>query len=514
MKAGGGITSPEPGRATIRFLLDDRIVEVHDPVPTRSLLDFLREDLGCTGTKEGCAEGDCGACNVVVGERVVAAQGERLRLRALAACLCFLPTLDGKALFTVESLKAADGVLHPVQQALVECHGSQCGFCTPGFVMSLFALFRSDEAPTAAAIRDALAGNLCRCTGYRPIVEAGARMYALGADERDWLRRPGAGSEAGESERALLARLVALERRDPLCIDGPHVRFDAPTSLAGFAALCEAHPEACILAGGTDAAPWVRKRHRPLPHLIHVGRVEELKRIVPDGGGLEIGAGASLRDAFAALDRLYPELAALWRRFGAMPVRNAGTLGGNIANASPVGDATPILIALGASLLLRRGEAVRELALGDFHRGYRQTALTPGEFIEAVRVPRPQADLRVRGYKVARRHDQDVAAVSAGFALRLDGRNVCEARLAWGGMAATPKRAPAAEVALLGRPWDEAAVRAAMAALEEDFRPIDDLRASSTYRMKVAQNLLMRLWLETRREAPLAAAQVDLRSLG
>jgi xanthine dehydrogenase small subunit len=452
---------------------------------------------------------------VVIGEL---AEGGRVRLRAVNACIAFLPMLDGKVMFTVESLKGSAGRLHPVQRAMVDCHGSQCGFCTPGFVMSLFALFKNRAAPTRAAIDDALSGNLCRCTGYRPIIEAATRMYALaeGEGDGDWLRRPATACEAQSdaAERALAARLAGLRRSDALAIDGPHGRFDAPRTLADFAALRAVHPQAQILAGGTDVGLWVTKELRPLPHLIYSGEVEELKRIRQAEGWLDIGAAVSLADACAALDAQYPELARLWRRFASVPVRNAATLVGNIANGSPIGDSMPALIALGARLVLRHGEQCRELALEAFYRGYRDTALAAGEFVESVRVPLPRAGRLVRSYKVAKRFDQDISAVCAGFAVDVADGTVSEARLAYGGMAPVPRRATVAEAALNGRPWNEATVQGAIAALAGDFAPLSDLRGSAAYRMKLAQNLLWRLWLEARPLAPLAPAEFDVFSLG
>lgn len=478
---------PETCSGEIRFLLDGTEIRLAHPAPTTTVLSWLREQAGRCGTKEGCAEGDCGACTVVLAEP--AADGSRLRWRALNACLSLLPTLHGKALFTVESLRAPDGRLHPVQQAMVDCHGAQCGFCTPGFVMSLYALYRSGAAPEPGEIADALSGNLCRCTGYRPILDAARRMHAL---------REG---DAGAANNALLARLQALQDPRTLDIGNDGARLLAPATLHEFARLRAAHPQATVLAGCTDIGIWLNKQLRQLPLLLWLGRVDELARIAEDDGCLEIGAAVSLEDAFAALRRHYPESDEFARRFASRPIRNAGTLCGNIANASPVGDSMPALIALGARLLLRQGDDKRELALEDFYLDYRRTALRAGEFVQAVRIPlrtppAPGERVHFRAWKVARRHDQDIAAVFGGFALHLVDGIVRDARLAFGGMAATPRRAHSAEQALRGRAFDGAALRDAQAALAEDFRPLDDLRASRSYRTRVAQNLLARLQLE------------------
>ncbi|MBS0318674.1 MAG: FAD binding domain-containing protein, partial [Proteobacteria bacterium] len=361
----------------IRFVHRGRIVEVEGVPVTRSVLDWLREDARCTGTKEGCAEGDCGACAVIVAELADAAGGSAaaqatvvggLSLRPVNACIRFLPTLDGKALLTVEDVTALGGdALHPVQQALVECHGSQCGFCTPGFVMTMTASYeqhrQAGDRPSRARMADELAGNLCRCTGYRPILDAGQRMFEL-PDKR--------------LDTAPIVELLRALRADPpleyaapnpaVVVDGAARtdRFHAPRTLAEFAALRAARPDARLLAGCTDIGLWVTKQFRDLGDIVWLGEVTELKRIAVAGGILEIGAGAPLEDAWAALAAHWPALNEAWLRFAGPPVRHAGTMGGNVANGSPIGDSAPVLIALGASILLRRGAATREMALEDF----------------------------------------------------------------------------------------------------------------------------------------------------
>jgi xanthine dehydrogenase small subunit len=483
----------------IRFFYRGAVHEVNGVAPTQTVLQHLREDLHCTGTKEGCAEGDCGACTVVIGSL----EGGELQMKAVNSCIQFTPTLDGKALFTVEDLQQADGALHPVQQALVECHGSQCGFCTPGFAMSLWGMYLKQEGrePGRCEIDDALSGNLCRCTGYRPIIDAARRMVTLPHVEFD--------------RAALADQLRALQREAGAVYSFGGQTFHAPRSLDELVAARVAHPGAVLLAGSTDVGLWVTKQMRELQDIIYLGHVAELKSVRETGDAIEIGAGVSLQDAYAAVCSHYPqELSELWQRFASLPIRNAGTLGGNVANGSPIGDSMPWLIALGSRLVLRGSEGERELALEDFYLGYQQKDLRPGEFVQGLRVPLPRPNLAFRTYKLAKRFDQDISAVCAAFALELDGDVIRSARIAFGGMAATPKRAARAESALAGRPWTEENMKAAMAALPEDYAPLSDMRASGAYRMRTAQNLLRRFWLETRLENPLPAQAVNAFALG
>jgi xanthine dehydrogenase small subunit len=472
----------------ISFLLNGEPRTVSGLAPTTTVLDYLRGIERACGTKEGCAEGDCGACTVVLGEPTT----DGLRYRAINGCIAFLPQLDGKLLLTVEGL--ADGsALHPVQDAMVECDGSQCGFCTPGFVMALFAFQQGGEAASDDAIHEALAGNLCRCTGYRPIVEA-ARRIAAQPDRGFAARAP-----------ALHDALAALPPVEDVAIEqraGQRTgRFFAPTSLGRLLALRAAHPEAHLLAGGTDLALLVTKQYRALDAVIAVTCVPELARIVLDDTSLTIGAAATYSDALPLIERFFPSLGALIRRLGSRQIRNAGTIGGNIANASPIGDMPPALIVLGATVALRSATGGRELALEDFFVGYRKTALAQDEIVESVRVPLPQSDTLFRTYKIAKRWDQDISAVCGAYALEIVDGRVAAARIAYGGMAATPRRATHAEHALTGRAWSEPAVERAIAALADDFAPLDDWRASADYRRKVAGNLLRRLWLESTQPA-------------
>ncbi len=494
-EVGGYFGSPDckeeqrsPGMTgSIRFIMGGEVVTVADADPMTTVLEWLRAS-GRTGTKEGCAEGDCGACTVALGELV----DGRVRYRAVNACIQFLPTLDGKQLVTVEDLKRPDGGLHPVQQAMVDCHGSQCGFCTPGFVMSMFALFREHEDPGRAETCDALAGNLCRCTGYQPILEAAERMYDGGRDDQ---------FSAAEAETAALLR--STRRQGMLAVEGAGTQCFSPRSMSELSQVLAQRPEAWLLAGGTDVGLWVTKQHRRPETMIYLGEVAGLAGIAESAGALQIGAGAAYTDVLPAIEPHYPGFATLVRRLGSVQIRNAGTMGGNVANGSPIGDSMPALIAYGCEVVLESAEGSRVLPLEAFYLDYRKTALAPGEFVAGLRLPLPKPGARYATYKVSKRFDQDISAVAAGFAVTLDGETVSEIRAAYGGMAAIPKRATHLENALIGQPWALEAVTAALPALNEDFQPLTDMRASSGYRALVARNLVLRFYLESTGQADL-----------
>jgi xanthine dehydrogenase small subunit len=476
-------------RETLRFLLGDRLVELDRCDPTLTVLDWLRLDQRMTGTKEGCAEGDCGACTVVVGRL----DRGKLRYEAINACIRFLPTVDGCQLLTVEHLKGADGSLHPVQRAMVECHGSQCGFCTPGFVMSLLALRLNEEQPSVGRIEDALAGNLCRCTGYEPIIAAGRRMDEIAPREADRFL---------QERETIASRLAALRDGETLALQDEGGRFYAPVTVEALAELVAAHPQATLVAGATDVGLWVTKAMKRLAPVIYLGRIEALRAITDEGDHLRLGAMASHIDVRTALANLSPQLDELMRRFGGEQVRNAGTIGGNIANGSPIGDLPPALIALDATLVLalhsEAGIERRSIPLESFFIEYRKQDRRHCEFVEAVLVPKLAGSMLFHASKVSKRFDEDISAVCGAFRLTLgsEGR-ISEARLAYGGMAGIPKRAAAAEAALAGQIWNETAVKAAIAALPQDFTPLDDMRASAHYRLKIAGNLLRRFLIET-----------------
>ena len=479
---------------TVRFLLDGEVVELRNPDPTRTVLQYLREDLRKIGTKEGCAEGDCGACTVAIAE--VDRSGKRLQVRAINSCIQFLPTLDGKELVTVESLRRNDGSLHPVQQAMVDFHGSQCGFCTPGFILSLFALYKNNAKPTRREIDDTLAGNLCRCTGYRPIIEAAEKMYGYRTVEDNWLEEPYA-RKCGALEKEKIERLETVARPAMLAIDDGERKFFSPRNVDEFASIFESNADAVILAGGTDIGLWVTKQHQSLSTIIYTGNVEELSTVIQTNTHVEIGSAVSLSDAMPSLIKQYPEFEELFLRFASPPIRNAGTLGGNIANGSPIGDSMPALMVVNTMLVLRQGKQTREIPLNDFYLDYQKTALEPGEFLERILVPLREDGTQVQSYKVSKRFDQDISAICGAYALKRNAAGVENIRIAYGGVAAAPKRAVKCEAALTDKEWNDDTVQSGIEALADDFSPISDMRSTADYRRKVCGNLLKRFYLDS-----------------
>ncbi len=466
----------------IRFLLGGDVHTVKDVNPTMTVLDYVRQTLGRTGAKEGCREGDCGACTMVLGEL----RNGRVQYRAVNTCILFLPALDGKELVTVESLSAGDGSLHPVQQAMVDKHGSQCGFCTPGIVMALYELYLNDRTPDLDTVNDALAGNLCRCTGYGPIIAAAQSM----------------GTYTSNDAEPNGAALKDIQRDRPLTITHESAdteqtfHYVAPQTLTDLHDLLEKSPKATILAGGTDVGLWVTKRLKDLNSIIDVTRVRELKQIIESKRDLTIGAGVTYTDLFAAIQSLHPSFGELVRRLGSVQVRNSGTMGGNIANGSPIGDSMPALIALGATLIVSSKNGTRELPIEDFFIAYGEQDLRPGEILERIRIPKPSASDKISVYKISKRFDQDISAACLAVRATIRQGTVADIRIGVGGLAAIPKRAPATEHALRGAALADLDIETACRALRNEFDPISDMRASAEYRLKATQSCLYKAYLE------------------
>jgi len=477
----------------LQFVRRGQTVTLHDVPPDRTLLEVLREDLHCTDTKEGCNEGDCGACTVVLGED----DGGRLKYRAVNSCIRLAHSIQGQALWTAQDLLAPDGSLHPVQQAMVQCHGSQCGFCTPGFVMSLFGMYQNHVAQgrpiTRALAQQDLAGNLCRCTGYQPILEAAqsmAKLPRVHVDEAEALKKLKQLSQAGQAA----------------VVDSAYF---LPSSLAELLRLRAAHPAAQLVAGCTDVGLWINKGHRRFDKVLDLTRAAELRRIETYPNHLAIGAAVTLAEAFAALVADRPQLQPFANRFAGLTVRNSGTLGGNVANGSPIGDSMPLLIALGANVVLMSTRGHRELPLEQLYTGYRQNVMAPDELLAWIKVPKAVPQEFSRVYKVSKRFDDDISALCLAVALHLEGGQIVRASIGVGGVAATPVRASQTEALLTGQPWTEATVHRAMLVLRQEFSPISDLRASNAYRVQVLGNLLQRFWLESQ-----GARAINLESAG
>jgi xanthine dehydrogenase small subunit len=476
------MTDPnEEPRKSLNFRFRNADVALPRFAPRATLLDWLREEAGATGTKEGCGEGDCGACTIVLARN----RDGVLTHEAVNACVLLLGQVDGAEVLTVEDL-AEGGALHPVQQAMVDQHGSQCGFCTPGIVMSLFALYHRGEPATRAAICDQLAGNLCRCTGYRPIIEAALETCTGEPKDR-----------FAAAAKARFEALAAIADDRDLFVGDEDAFFAAPASEPSLAALYARHKDAILLGGATDVALWITKMLRDPRKIIWLGRVAGLDRMETSAQGLDIYATTSLERALPKLAELHADIGEMMRRFGSAQVRAAGTVGGNIANGSPIGDLPPALIALGASVELRHGDASRVLPLEDFFIAYGKQDRAPGEYVRRIHAPRLKANQHYRSFKVSKRFDEDISAVMSAFRFTLEGRRITEARIAYGGMAAIPKRASGAEKALVGANLDDPdSWSAAIAAVGADYSPLTDMRATSAYRSRVAANLLLKALLE------------------
>lgn len=466
----------------IKFLLNQKMCEVTGLSPNTTVLNFLRQEEAKKGTKEGCASGDCGACTVVLGEVV----NDRISYTSINACITFVSALHGKQLITVEDLKAKDGRLHQVQQALVDFNGTQCGYCTPGFVMSMFALRKNTPDADKHAIFEALAGNLCRCTGYQSIIDS-----AMSLSKQDKIV-----DAFDKLETETVTKLKTIDMSGTQTLSGEGQQSFCPDNVDDLADLLVKHPDARIVAGGTDLALEVTQFHRTINTLIHVSNIAEMKAIKVTDNVIEIGAATSLTDSYTTLTTYFPDFGELLHRFASLQVRNQGTLGGNIGNASPIGDAPPALIALNAQVELRCGSDVRLMDIEEYFIGYKITAQKAAEFISKIIIPLPTVEQSFRVYKVSKRIDDDISAVLGAFSVTVTDNFVSDIRLAFGGMAAIPVRAAHAEASLLNAEWTYENIEKAMFALRKDFSPLSDFRASKEYRMLIAENILKKFYLE------------------
>lgn len=471
-------------RDEIRFLLNDRPICLKDIASTDTLLDYLRLDQRLRGTKEGCAEGDCGACTVLVGRML----DGQLVYETVNACIRFVGSLDACHIVTIEHLKSPKGDLHPVQQAMVDQHGSQCGFCTPGIVMSLYALWMSNPSPSVNEIETALQGNLCRCTGYEPIIKA-----AIAASSND----------TQDSDPLIKERQNIFEQLKKLG-DGKRVEINkgendkiiVPASLDDLADVRSQYPNSTIVAGSTDVGLWVTKNMRSVSPVIFIVHLAELHQVKVLDNTIHIGAGVTYSQLQPYIEEHIPQIAELWNRIGGAQVRNMGTIGGNIANGSPIGDTPPALIALGAKVVLRQAEIRRTIDMEKFFIEYGKQDRIEGDFVETIEIPLPQDDDLFAVYKISKRRDEDISALCGAFKIRVDSDIITEVKVAFGGMAGTPKRATNTEAKLLGKNCSLDTIENAVSAMEQDFQPLSDWRASAEYRNLAAQNLLRRFYHE------------------
>ena len=479
----------------LRFIMRGETVTLANVPPSRTLLEVLREDLGSTATKEGCGEGDCGACTVVLGEK----NGDGMSYKAVNSCIRLAHSVNGMAVWTAEDITSADGALHPAQTAMVECHASQCGFCTPGFVMSLFAMYQNHtckgRAITRELAQEELSGNLCRCTGYRPILDAAQQLDKLPVVKLD---------EADLLSKLELLTLTYIGVRSDLIGDSG---YQSPLTLESLLNARAASPAAQIVAGTTDVGLWVTKQHRQFDQIIDVTKVAELKEIRDCPQHIAIGAAVTLNYAFAALVKQRPQLHDFAARFAGLPVRNSGTLGGNVANGSSIGDSMPLLIALGANVVLMSIRGSREMPLEQLYTGYRQNVMAPDEVLAWINVPKPAPDEFMRIYKISKRFDDDISAVCLAINIHIDNGMIVNASIGVGGVAATPVRAIKTEAACARQDWSRATIDHLKTVLRSEFSPISDMRASSAYRTQVLGNLLERFWLESR-----GVQQINLQS--
>ena len=469
--------------STIKFIHKNKVLSIHNPDPNETILNFVRTKLGKTGTKEGCAEGGCGACTIVLGEL----KKSKIIYRAINACIAFVPTLAGKQLILVEDLVSGDGSLHPIQKAMIDYHGSQCGFCTPGFVMSLFAMYKNYSFYKDDIIRDSISGNLCRCTGYRPIIDAAKSLNKI--SKFDFFKR----------NQQLSISLLKKIKQKSIVISNKNGKYFAPKNVNELKKILKQYPNSKLLSGGTDVSLVVTKERKDLDSLIYMNSIDELNYIKKNQNYIEVGATTPLTDFELFIKKYFPDFAQILKRYGSTQIRNVCTIAGNIATASSIGDTLPPLLSLDSQIIIKDKDKTKILPLNGFFISYRKTKLKRGQFIHSIRIPLLLKNI-FKAYKISKRFDDDISSVCASFNVELKNNKVKKIRVAYGGMANIPKRAINCEKILFNSSLSDSIINKAKKSLEKDFKPITDARASQKYRMEVAKNLLEKCFLEIKQK--------------
>ena len=463
----------------IRFIHNDKIIEIKDSDPNETVLNYVREKYKKTGTKEGCAEGGCGACTIVVGTL----NKNNIDYEAINSCIAFLPMINGKQLILVEDLAKDSKSLHPVQEAMYNFHGSQCGFCTPGFVMSLFAMFKNNYIYDDETIKDSISGNLCRCTGYNPIIKAAKSLNGKNKIDKFF------------KNKNLTINLLKRINNDNYNIDNNKRKFFSPKNISDLKKILKQYPNSDILNGGTDLSLRVTKERNNLNSIIYLGSIKELKYIKQNERFIEVGASTPLIKFEGIVKKFYPDFYKILKRYGSVQIRNVATISGNIATASPIGDTLPILLSLNANIVISDHKGNKIMPLNGFFINYRKTILKKGQFIKSVQIPFSKNNI-FKAYKVSKRIDDDISSICGSFNINIKKNIIKEIFIAYGGMSATPKRALNCEKALLNNDFSKESFILAQKSLEKDFSPIDDVRASANYRKEIAKNLLLKCFLE------------------
>ena len=465
--------------STVQFIFNNKIYVITNPDPNQTILNFVRTKLKKTGTKEGCAEGGCGACTVVIGEL----NKNNIVYKAINACIAFVPTLHGKQLLVVEDLTSQIENLHPVQEAMVKYHGSQCGFCTPGFIMSLFSMYKNHSFYGEELIKDSIAGNLCRCTGYRPIIDAAKSLNNNKKLDQFY------------KNKKIIINLLKKIKLKNLFIHNKNKKYFSPKTIRELKKIIKKYPNSVFLSGGTDLSLNVTKERKDINNIISLNSIKELKFIKERNGNIEVGASISLKEFELFIKKYYPDFNSILKRYGSVQIRNVGTIAGNIATASPIGDTLPLLLSLDAKVILQKISNKTVLPLKNFFVSYRKTKLKKGQFIHSIIIPIFKKNI-FKAYKISKRVDDDISSVCASFNLEIINKKIKNVKIAYGGMAPIPKRAINCEKTLINSSLSKKSFNKAKKKLEKDFAPIDDMRASKDYRMEIAKNLLMKCFLE------------------